>query len=664
MGFTYGASDAPIMCFNAPKGWQLGWYTNGQETVTTSWSGKLYGIADYSNIAHTDRVILQMLSDTEEWYVSFNRKSGINSQTQEGGDQVLVHRRAIGTGLVQSFLVRKMNAGDQYTGAPLDITVDYINLSASPPFASVKIGIKLTPSPTQAPTSQQTSDPTNAPTDSSTAQLTASPTNAPTDSPTAPPTRQPTHVPTNVPTHTSEPTNSPTDPPIIQPTFSPLNDPSSFPISQPTKAPSEDSSRRPTALPTNSPTEAPTPEPSSAPTMIPTSQPTPNPTEPPSRLPTDSPTDAPTEALTEKLSLEPSNAPTENSRLRPTTDPTEAPSTQATSLPTKSPTRAPRSLPTFNPTDAPSTRLTASPIDPLTKAPTETQPSAPSKIPTVQPTLSPTNGVPKDVFPRVQGEQYNFQSGTHLVDDDTAVGYFDNGDYLTYKNLNFGPSGTTKSIRFRYSKGLNTGGKVELRIGGPNGILIGEFFPVITGDWFEYKTKLVAIDDVDGIQDLTLVAKGAFGVMNLNWFKLTDIEKSSPAPTTAPTPYPLFSRIQAEKYDIESGTKLVDHGQTVGYFDNGDYLTYKNVNFGPSGTTKRIQFRYAKAYGRGTVELRIGGPNGILIGEFSPNRTGGWFIYRQKVVRIEQDVDGIQDLTLVGNGRFGIVNINWFKLLD
>jgi hypothetical protein len=141
MGFSYGSNDSPEMCFNAPKNWQLQWYTDRQTTVSGGWSGALYGIADYGNTNEGDTVIVQIPGTSEDWYVSFNCKTGINRDTQEGGNQVLVHKRQSGLGKGESTLMAKLDSGNTYPGtdAPLEITVNAINLSASPAFASVTI---------------------------------------------------------------------------------------------------------------------------------------------------------------------------------------------------------------------------------------------------------------------------------------------------------------------------------------------------------------------------------------------------------------------------------------------------------------------------------------------------------------------------------------------
>ena len=252
------------------------------------------------------------------------------------------------------------------------------------------------------------------------------------------------------------------------------------------------------------------------------------------------------------------------------------------------------------------------------------------------------------------------QSGTYLVNDGAHVGYIDNNDYLTYNSLNFGPSETTKGVQLRYAKN-SVGGKLELRIGGPDGTLIGEFSPATTGGWNTFTTVHIEIDDVIGIQNLTLVGKYD-SLMNIDWFELSASDTITPlSPTSAPAPSELlFPKVIAIDYDVQSGTDLVNDGAHVGYIDNNDYLTYNSLNFGPSETTKGVQLRYAKNSVGGKLELRIGGPDGTLIGEFSPATTGGWNTFTTVHIEID-DVIGIQNLTLVGKYD-SLMNIDWFEL--
>jgi hypothetical protein len=94
MGYLYSQDDGPIMCFNAAKSWQLGWYSDKActldiKTNKTSYVGVLGGIADCSDSDHTVLVKLNTGSSID-YYVNYNRRSGINSDTQEAGNQVTV----------------------------------------------------------------------------------------------------------------------------------------------------------------------------------------------------------------------------------------------------------------------------------------------------------------------------------------------------------------------------------------------------------------------------------------------------------------------------------------------------------------------------------------------------------------------------------------------
>lgn len=205
------------MCFNAPKSWQLGWYSDKHQEVTAS-SGctevSLHGIADYESVLG-GTVIVRIQDSEEEWYVSFNRKNGINSGTVEGGDQVLVHKQSSGTGYgyAQSYLMAKLDEGGTYM-AELDegrTSIQVTSISnGQVRYAQVKIGCEPTPEPTSEPTAsspQPTQEPTAAETAQPTAQATTPTTTQTTPEPTAS-SPQPTPGPT---AETAQPTPPPTN---------------------------------------------------------------------------------------------------------------------------------------------------------------------------------------------------------------------------------------------------------------------------------------------------------------------------------------------------------------------------------------------------------------------------------------------------------------------
>jgi hypothetical protein len=166
MGYSYGKNDAPIMCFNAANSWKLGWYSDKAVTLNktnkTSFVGVLGGISDYSDSNNTVLVKLNKLNSTstsryDDYYVNFNRQSGINSGTLEGGDQVTVVQGGEGTeySYADTDLVAKLSAGEEYTiknfdgsGQNATITVHAIGQTA---YVSICIGPcppRRTPLPT------------------------------------------------------------------------------------------------------------------------------------------------------------------------------------------------------------------------------------------------------------------------------------------------------------------------------------------------------------------------------------------------------------------------------------------------------------------------------------------------------------------------------------
>jgi Carbohydrate binding module (family 6) len=98
--------------------------------------------------------------------------------------------------------------------------------------------------------------------------------------------------------------------------------------------------------------------------------------------------------------------------------------------------------------------------------------------------------------------------------------------------------------------------------------------------------------------------------------------------------------------------------QDVGYADDRDYAVYQNVNF-PSGITS-VRARVASAGSGGTLEFRLDGPTGALIGSVAIPNTGGW--QRWKTVSGSvSGATGLHNLHLVFRGSTSIGNVNWFQ---
>ena len=205
MGYSYSSDDGPKMCFNAAKSWQTGWYTSKSTIVeptasdgTECFEQDLYGIVDYANAAAQTVLVRINDANSVNYYVTFNRKFGINSGTKEAGNQVTVTRKSNGDDYANSKLLSKLSAGGQYSftagGQTMFVKVGSIPNNNYAQVIISKDGESCSTS-TSAPTKNPTSQPTNIPTPILTVQPTEEPTTQPTDAPTDQPTKSPTDAP-------------------------------------------------------------------------------------------------------------------------------------------------------------------------------------------------------------------------------------------------------------------------------------------------------------------------------------------------------------------------------------------------------------------------------------------------------------------------------------
>lgn len=122
MGFSYADDDQKI-CYNAAKNWQLGWYsdqtlTNNPRNHPAMQTFVLNGISDYT--VNPDALVvlrLEQLSLGSDFYIGYNRKSGINADTREDGDMVTVLRKDSGP----DALGLSWKIGNLYPGMSLEI---------------------------------------------------------------------------------------------------------------------------------------------------------------------------------------------------------------------------------------------------------------------------------------------------------------------------------------------------------------------------------------------------------------------------------------------------------------------------------------------------------------------------------------------------------------
>jgi glucosylceramidase len=127
--------------------------------------------------------------------------------------------------------------------------------------------------------------------------------------------------------------------------------------------------------------------------------------------------------------------------------------------------------------------------------------------------------------------------------------------------------------------------------------------------------------------------------------------------------------IQAESFSGQSGVTTEtcsEGGQDVTSIQNGDYISFENVDFGSSGI-QCFEARVASDGNGGFIELRLDSQTGTLVGtcEILPP-TGSWQTWTNKACKVT-GATGIHSLYLVFTGGVGTIpisklfNLNWFK---
>ncbi|HEX3029728.1 MAG TPA: carbohydrate-binding protein, partial [Clostridia bacterium] len=95
-----------------------------------------------------------------------------------------------------------------------------------------------------------------------------------------------------------------------------------------------------------------------------------------------------------------------------------------------------------------------------------------------------------------------------------------------------------------------------------------------------------------------------------------------------PQPINPFEKVEAENFTSQSGIQTedctdTDGGQNIGFIENGDYVVYKDVDFGTGATN--FQARVASnATAEGNIEIRLDSATGTLVGYCPVAPTGGW----------------------------------------
>jgi len=114
-----------------------------------------------------------------------------------------------------------------------------------------------------------------------------------------------------------------------------------------------------------------------------------------------------------------------------------------------------------------------------------------------------------------------------------------------------------------------------------------------------------------------------------------------------------FDKTEAETIAFSEGLKTLTDSKTgvyVAKIENGDYLKVRSVDFGKGA--KAFEASVASASQGGTIEIRLGNPNGELLGTVDVKNTGGWQNWATVTGEVKK-VKGVQDLCFVFKGAEG-----------
>ncbi|MDD5937107.1 MAG: carbohydrate-binding protein [Clostridiales bacterium] len=188
---------------------------------------------------------------------------------------------------------------------------------------------------------------------------------------------------------------------------------------------------------------------------------------------------------------------------------------------------------------------TSKPNPTVTPVPT----TKPNPTATPVPTVTATPNA-KSAFSQIQAEDYDSRNASNiqtfrLNEGGSAIGYIENGNAITFKNIDFGMGAS--SVTFRAATQMYST-SIQIRANSTNGTLLGTLFVPSTGSWDSYQEISTNINTTTGVKDIVLVFSGA---VNVDFFKFNnnggsgDIGeptptpwKPTPTPTDAPTPTP------------------------------------------------------------------------------------------------------------------------------
>lgn len=116
-------------------------------------------------------------------------------------------------------------------------------------------------------------------------------------------------------------------------------------------------------------------------------------------------------------------------------------------------------------------------------------------------------------------------------------------------------------------------------------------------------------------------------------------------------------------YGLKNG-RIDSRNLYVGNIDDGEYILVRNVDFGDMGP-KRFEVSAAAVKKGGEIGLRIGAPDGTLIGKVKLKENGSDSKYAVNTAKVK-NIKGVCDLYLVFRGNDtsdDLFRLDWWKFI-
>ena len=141
----------------------------------------------------------------------------------------------------------------------------------------------------------------------------------------------------------------------------------------------------------------------------------------------------------------------------------------------------------------------------------------------------------------------------------------------------------------------------------------------------------------------------------------TDLGRAPAGPLSGKAQVRLRARrIEAKKADELNGPKI--QGKVIGSIAHDQWARFRKIDL---SSVSRVKVSASSGTEGGTLELRAGTPQGVLLGSVVIPGTGGWDKFQEFTIPVTQSPGGSADVVavFVNPGKGGLMNVDWFEFV-